>query len=66
MFAALKQEARIEYVPMPDVLSGRYQYLTQARMERLRAAGYDAPFMPLEKAVEDYVTRYLDRADPYR
>jgi ADP-L-glycero-D-manno-heptose 6-epimerase len=66
MFAALKQEPRIDYVPMPDVLSGRYQYLTQARMERLHAAGYDAPFTPLEAAVEDYVTRYLDRPDPYR
>ena len=66
MFAALKQAPRIEYMPMPDVLSGRYQYLTQATMERLRMAGYDAPFTPLEQAVEDYVTRYLDRADPYR
>jgi ADP-L-glycero-D-manno-heptose 6-epimerase len=35
-------------------------------MERLRAAGYDAPFTPLEVAVEDYVTHYLDRDDPYR
>jgi hypothetical protein len=34
-------------------------------MERLRAAGYDAPFTALEAAVKDYVG-YLDRIDPYR
>jgi ADP-L-glycero-D-manno-heptose 6-epimerase len=66
MFAALKREPQIEYIDMPAELSGRYQYLTQAKMERLRAAGYDAAFTPLEAAVGDYVTRYLDRPDPYR
>ncbi len=66
LFTALKREPQIHYIDMPAELSGRYQYLTQARMERLRAAGYDAPFTPLEAAVEDYVTRFLDRPDPYR
>lgn len=66
LFNALKRAPSIEYVDMPAALAGQYQYLTQARMERLRAAGYDAPFTPLETAVEDYVTRYLDHADPYR
>lgn len=65
LFSALKREPKIDYIDMPAELSGRYQYLTQARMERLRAAGYDATFTPLEAAVKDYVT-YLDRADPYR
>jgi ADP-L-glycero-D-manno-heptose 6-epimerase len=66
LFKALQREPQIHYIDMPAQLSGRYQYLTQARMERLRAAGYDAPFTPLEVAVEDYVTRFLDRPDPYR
>jgi ADP-L-glycero-D-manno-heptose 6-epimerase len=66
LFKALKRPPDIEYVEMPAALAGQYQYLTQARMERLRAAGYDAAFTPLEAAVEDYVTRFLDRADPYR
>jgi ADP-L-glycero-D-manno-heptose 6-epimerase len=66
LFAALKRDPQIEYIDMPKELSGRYQYLTQARMERLRAAGYDAAFTPLEAAVGDYVTRYLDRPNPYR
>ncbi len=66
LFRALKRAPKIEYFPMPAELQGRYQYRTEARMERLRSAGYDAPFTPLEDAVEDYVTRYLDRDDPYR
>ena len=66
LFRALKHEPRIEYFEMPANLRGQYQHRTEARMERLRAAGYDAPFTPLETAVEDYVTHYLDRDDPYR
>ena len=66
MFKVLRQSPSIEYIDMPAVLAGQYQYLTQAKMERLRMAGYDAAFTPLENAVEDYVTRFLDCADPYR
>ncbi len=66
MFRALGREPSIEYIPMPKELAGRYQYLTKARMDRLREAGYDAPFTSLEDAVKDYVTNYLDRPDPYR
>jgi ADP-L-glycero-D-manno-heptose 6-epimerase len=65
LFRALGRAPNIEYVYMPPELASRYQYLTQARMERLRRAGYDCPFTPLEAAVERYV-RYLDRDDPYR
>ena len=43
-----------------------YDSGTQARVERLRRAGYNAGFMPIEAAVADYVTRYLDRDDRYR
>ncbi|HLL28305.1 MAG TPA: ADP-glyceromanno-heptose 6-epimerase [Xanthobacteraceae bacterium] len=66
MWKAIGREPRIERIPIPPELAGRYQYFTEARMERLRAAGYDAPFTPLEQAVERYVTQYLDRPDPYR
>jgi ADP-L-glycero-D-manno-heptose 6-epimerase len=65
LFRALGRAPSIEYVDMPPELANRYQYLTQARMERLTRAGYDRPFTPLEAAVERYV-RYLDRDDPYR
>jgi ADP-L-glycero-D-manno-heptose 6-epimerase len=66
LFKALEMPPLIQWISIPPELAGRYQYFTEARMERLRAAGYDAPFTPLESAVERYVTQYLDRDDPYR
>jgi len=51
--------------PMPEALQGRYQYFTEARMERLRAAGYDGQFTSLEDGVGDYVRGYLSQPDPY-
>ncbi len=66
VFAALDRPARIEYVDMPQTLRGRYQYFTQARTERLRAAGYDRPFTGLEDGVGRYVRDFLSAPDPYR
>ncbi|MBI3709105.1 MAG: ADP-glyceromanno-heptose 6-epimerase [Proteobacteria bacterium] len=66
VYAALGRNCAIEYVDMPAELRDRYQYFTQARMERLRAAGYTAPFTPLETGVARYVGDFLANADPYR
>jgi ADP-L-glycero-D-manno-heptose 6-epimerase len=65
-FQAAGREPQIEYVDLPAALSGRYQYFTEAKMDRLRAAGWNAPATSLEDGVEDYVARYLATADPYR
>jgi ADP-L-glycero-D-manno-heptose 6-epimerase len=65
-FAAAGKPPQIEYRPMPAELQGRYQYFTEARMERLRAAGYDGQFTSLEDGVADYVRGYLSKPDPYR
>ena len=54
----------IEYVDMPAALHGQYQSYTQARMGRLRAAGYDRPFTSLEDGVGAYVAQ-LAGANPY-
>ena len=56
----------IEFIEMPPALIDKYQYFTQARMERLRLAGYMRAFTSLEQGVNDYVQRYLATADPYR
>jgi ADP-L-glycero-D-manno-heptose 6-epimerase len=66
MFAALGSAPNIEYVEMPPTIRDQYQYFTQAQVENLRRAGYNAGFTPLETAVKDYVTAYLDRSDRYR
>ena len=66
MFAALKMEPSVDWIDTPDEIRDRYQYFTQAEMGRLRAAGYDAPFLDVEEGVGDYVTRYLATDDLYR
>jgi ADP-L-glycero-D-manno-heptose 6-epimerase len=65
-FAAGAREPRIEYIDMPEGLRERYQYFTQADLTRLRAAGYAAPFRPLEDGVAAYVRGHLSQTDPYR
>lgn len=65
-YAALGTKPNIEYVEMPDNMRAGYQYFTQASAARLLAAGYNGGFTPLEEAVRQYVTGYLDQADPYR
>jgi ADP-L-glycero-D-manno-heptose 6-epimerase len=66
MFRALGRAPNIEYIDMPQTLRARYQYFTQSEVEKLRRAGYNAGFTPLEEAVARYVTTFLDRADRYR
>ena len=65
VFTAMGRRPNIEYIEMPEVLRPRYQYLTEASMDKLRQAGYRQPFTTLEEGVEDYVTNYLSKADSY-
>ncbi len=58
-FAALDKEPVIEFIDTPEDIRDKYQYFTEARMEKLRKAGYDKPFTSLEDGVDDYVRNYL-------
>jgi ADP-L-glycero-D-manno-heptose 6-epimerase len=64
-FRALGKEPEIDYVDTPEEIRDRYQYFTEAKMERLRAARYAAPFTELEDGVARYVRDYLSQPDPY-
>lgn len=59
IFAALSRPPQIEFIDMPEVLRGKYQYFTQADVGKLRATGYARPMTPLGEAVRDYVQGYL-------
>ncbi len=59
VFETLGLEPRIAFVDMPAALRGKYQYFTEAKAEKLRAAGYRRPFRTLEDAVRDYVSGYF-------
>lgn len=59
IFAALGRDPQIEFVDMPEVLRGKYQYFTRADVGKLRETGYARPMTPLAEAVRDYVQNYL-------
>lgn len=61
----LKVEDVVEFIPMPEDLRGRYQYFTQASMEKLKRTGYTKKFTSLEEGVKDYVQNYLAKEDSY-
>jgi len=64
-FAAVGKPPAIHYMDMPEGLRPKYQYFTEASMERLRAAGYTDAFYSLEDGVKDYVQHYLLQDDQY-
>jgi ADP-L-glycero-D-manno-heptose 6-epimerase len=65
-YAALGTSANIQYVDMPEQIRGSYQYFTQSEVDRLRRAGYNGGFTPLEDAVSAYVSDFLNRPDRFR
>lgn len=58
-FKALAKEPNIKFVPTPEDIRDKYQYFTEAKMDKLQAIGYHKPFHTLEEGVEDYVKNYL-------
>ena len=64
VFNALGMPVKIRYVEMPESLRDRYQYFTEASMDKLRAQLGTVPHTPLEEAVADYV-RHLSSESPY-
>lgn len=65
-FKAAGQDEAISYKDMPEEIRDRYQYFTEAKMSRLRQAGYREDFASLEDGINDYVVNYLSQTDPYR
>ncbi len=58
-FAALEISPNIEFIDTPEDIRDKYQYFTEANMEKLRNAGYESDLTTLEDGVEDYVKNYL-------
>lgn len=60
LFQAVNKASVIEYIEMPEILRSKYQYFTQARVQKLRNSGYLKPFTSLEDSVKDYVSYLKD------
>jgi ADP-L-glycero-D-manno-heptose 6-epimerase len=59
VFTALSRPVQIEFIEMPQVIREKYQYFTQANIEKIKATGYPGPRFTLEQAVTDYVQNHL-------
>ncbi len=59
VFSAMDRSPEINYIDTPEDIRDKYQYFTEANMEKLRLAGYKSEFYTLEQGVEDYVKNYL-------
>jgi len=58
-FTAMGKPENIEFIPTPADIRDKYQYFTEARMNKLRGIGYDQAFYTLESGIHDYVREYL-------
>jgi ADP-L-glycero-D-manno-heptose 6-epimerase len=65
VFQALGKPEDIKFIDTPVVIREKYQYFTEARMERLRAEGYTKPFTALEAGVRKYVPELLAHEPPH-
>jgi ADP-L-glycero-D-manno-heptose 6-epimerase len=59
VFRTMDLEPNIEYIDTPEDIRDKYQYFTEAKMDKLRNVGYALEFTPLESGVDDYVKDYL-------
>lgn len=59
VFKSLDMKPNIEFIDTPMDIREKYQYYTQANIEKLRMAGYEKDFYTLEEGVADYVQHYL-------
>lgn len=58
-YAGMDMAPNIEFIDMPLDIRDKYQYFTEANMNKLQNVGYTKSFYTLEEGVDDYVRQYL-------
>jgi ADP-L-glycero-D-manno-heptose 6-epimerase len=58
-FKALDLEPKIDFIDTPIDIRNKYQYFTEANMQKMIDSGYKKPFHTLEEGIADYVKNYL-------
>ncbi len=59
IFNAINKPVNIEYIELPGYLAEKYQYFTEADLEKLKKTGYSNLKFSLEEGVADYVKNYM-------
>lgn len=65
VFHSLDKIPEIEFIDTPVDIRDKYQYFTEAPMEKLKNAGYPGEFTSLEEGVGDYVREFLSKKKYY-
>jgi ADP-L-glycero-D-manno-heptose 6-epimerase len=65
VFNAMQIPENIDFIDTPEDIREKYQYFTQANMQKLKSIGCHCAFTNLEDAVSDYVTNYLEKQKYY-
>jgi ADP-L-glycero-D-manno-heptose 6-epimerase len=64
-FLAANKPVNVEFIDTPIDIRDKYQYYTEATMDKLKSIGYVKPFSTLEEGVNDYVQNYLSTKKYY-
>ncbi|MGI8893427.1 MAG: ADP-glyceromanno-heptose 6-epimerase [Bacteroidia bacterium] len=64
-FKAMEKPENIEFIDTPADIRDKYQYYTEADMNKLRTIGYRNNFTTLEEGIKDYVKNYLTKENYY-
>jgi len=64
-FLAEDKPLNVEFIDTPIDIREKYQYFTEATMDKLKSIGYVQPFTTLEEGVKDYVQNYLSEKKYY-
>lgn len=64
-FHAMGLAPKITYIDTPEDIRNKYQYFTEANMNKLRSIGYQPAFHQLEEGIKDYVQQYLNLGKYY-
>jgi ADP-L-glycero-D-manno-heptose 6-epimerase len=59
VFYAMKKTPSIQYIDTPDDIREKYQYFTEAKINKLKNVGYHCNFTSLEDGIYNYVNNYL-------
>ncbi|MFI5221155.1 MAG: ADP-glyceromanno-heptose 6-epimerase [Bacteroidia bacterium] len=59
IFSSTEKKTDIEFIDTPEDIREKYQYFTEAKMEKLRGIGYTKSFSTVEEGVKDYIQQYL-------
>ncbi len=60
VFTSIQTTPQVTFIDTPIDLRGRYQYFTEAEIQKLRDIGYTREFTSLEEGVDVYVGKYLN------